>query len=139
MERRPIQHRDLLLIPQLRIVAIVLLATLVSWTGLFLVVTKLDPYTSTELALSLFFITSVMALTGTFGLLLFLLKKWRSEDRIYVKHVMISLRQGFFLSFCTNLCLGLLMLGLLRMWNGLLLVILMMLLEFYFSQRDDLK
>lgn len=139
MERRPIQHRDLLLIPQLRIVAVVLLATLVSWTGFFLVLTKLDPYSATELSLSLFFLTSLMSLTGTFGLLLFLLKKWRSEDRIYVKHVMISLRQGFLLSFCTNLCMGLLVIGLLRIWNGLLLVILIMLLEFYFSQRDDLK
>lgn len=139
MERRPIQHRDLLLIPQLRIVAVVLLATLVSWTGLFLVVTKLDPYSSTELALAFFFITSFMSLTGTFALLLFLLKKWRSEDRIYVKHVMISLRQGFLLSLCTNLCLALLMFGLLRLWNGFLLVIFIMLLEFYLSQHDDLK
>jgi hypothetical protein len=139
MERRPIQHRDLLLIPQLRIVAVVLLATLVSWTGLFLVVTKLDPYASAELALSLFFLTSMMSLTGTFALMLFLFKKWRSEDRIYVKHVTISLRQGFLLSLCTNLCLAFLMFGLLRMWNGLLLVILIMLMEFYLSQRDDLK
>jgi len=139
MERRPIQHRDLLLIPQLRIVAIVLLTTLVSWTGFGLVVNKLDPYATPELALSFFFITLLMSLTGTFALLLFLIKKWRSEDRIYVKHVMISLRQGFLLSACTNICLALLMFGLLRMWNGLLLVILIMLVEFYFSQRDDLK
>lgn len=139
MERRPIQHKDLLLIPQLRIVAVVLVATLISWTGFALVVTKLDPYSATELALSLFFLTSLMSFTGTFALLLFLLKKWRSEDRIYVKHVMISLRQGFLLSFCANLSLALLMMGLLRIWNGLLLVILIMLLEYYFSQRDELK
>lgn len=140
MERRPIQkHRDLLWIPQLRIVAVVFMATLVSWTGLILVVTKLDPYTSTELALSFFYLTSLMALTGSFGLLLFLFKKWRSNDRIYVKHVMISLRQGFLLSLCTNLCLALLMLGMLRIWNGFALVLLIMLIEFYFSDRDDLK
>ncbi|MFT7184237.1 MAG: hypothetical protein ACI9QC_000575 [Oceanicoccus sp.] len=139
MERRPIQHRDLLLIPQLRIVASVAMATLLSWTGLLLVVNRLDPYTSTSLALTLFFTTSIMTLTGTFGLLLFFFKKWKSDDRIYVKHVMISLRQGFLLSFCTNLCLALLMLGLLRIWNGSLLVVLIMLFEFYLSQRDDLK
>ncbi len=133
------KHRDLLFIPQLRIVAVILMITILSWIALLLVIFKLDPYSSTKLALGFFFTSALLALSGTFSILLFLIKRWRSEDRIYVKSVMISLRQGFLLALCTCLCLGLLILGLLRIWNGFLLAILIILIEFYFSRQDDLK
>lgn len=115
------------------------LATIVSWAAWALVILKLDPYESVDLALSLFFITSVLALSGTFTIILFFLKKWRAEDNVYLKHLIISLRQGVLLSACTNICLVLLMLGLLRIWNGLIIVTVMTLLEFYFSGKDELR
>ena len=61
------------------------------------------------------------------------------EDNVYLKHLIISLRQGVLLSACTNICLVLLMLGLLRIWNGLIIVTVMTLLEFYFSGKDELR
>lgn len=127
------------LIPHYKILTIIILATLLSFTALFLVIQKLDPFNQTSLALALFFSSSFIALTGLFTILLFLLKKWKEGENIYIKHMMISMRQAFLLSLCTNICMGLLILGLLRVWNGLLLVILVMLIEFYFSGKDDLK
>ena len=136
-ENRP--HRKLLQIPHFRILFMILLATLISWSAWLLVLFKLDPFTSPKLALPLFFISSLLAFSGTFTLILFFLKRWRAGDHLYVKHITISLRQGILLSACTCLCMGLLMLGLLRIWNGLLLVAFMMLLEFYMSEKDELN
>ena len=126
-------------IPHYRILSIIALATTFSWAAWILVILKLDPYESTDLALSLFFISTLLALTGSFTILLFLLKKWKTEGEVYVKHLTISLRQGLLLSATTTICLALLMLGLLRVWNGLLLVALMTLIEFYLSSKDELS
>ena len=127
-----------LIIPHYRTLLYFGFGTVMAWAAWGVVLTKLDPYANPNFALPLFFLTSFVALAGTFTILLSLLKKWKNKDQIYLKHVMISLRQGTLLSLCTTLCLGLLMLGFLRVWNGLLLVTLMMLIEFYFSGKDEL-
>jgi len=132
-------RRKLLDIPHFRVLLIIAFATLISWAAWFLVIWELDPFTAASLALPLFFASSLLAFSGTFTLMLFFLKRWRAGDHIYLKHVTISLRQGILLSICTCICLLLLMLGLLRIWNGLLLVIFMMLLEFYLSSKDELN
>ncbi len=122
-----------------RILSLILFATLLTWSAWFLVVYKLDPFENPDLALPFFFASSLFAFTGTFTLVLFFLKKWRIKEHLTVKHILISLRQGILLSLCTCLCLALLMIGLLRVWNGLLIVALMMLLEFYMSGKDELN
>ncbi len=132
-------HRKLLSIPHYRILFIIIFASVLSWAAWLLVITKLDPFAQASLALPLFFASSLLAFSGTFTLILFMLKRWRAGDQIYIKHVTVSLRQGILLSVCTCVCLGLLMLGLLRIWNGLLLVAFMMLLEFYLSGKDELN
>ncbi len=134
---RPQESRRFLVIPQLRILLYIGVATLIAWSAWTLVLFKLDPYNSPDLALPLFFLTTFVALSGSFSMILFALKRWRLQDDIYVRHTFVSLRQGLLLSLCTFSCLGLLMVGYLRIWNGLLLVLLMMLIEFYFSQNDE--
>lgn len=131
--------RNFFSIPHYRILFLIILATLISWAAWLLVIFKLDPFSNTGLAVSLFFISSILSFSGFFTLILFLLKKWKVGDHIYIKHIVISLRQGLLLSICTCLCLALLMLGLLRIWNGLLLVAFTMLLEFYLSGKDELN
>ena len=137
MKQSP-ENRALLKIPHYRILAWITLATLMAWIAWGLVVSKLDPYESTELGLPLFFISKLIALMGSFTIVLFWIKKWRARNHVYIKHLMISLRQGILLSICTTLCLGLQMLGLLRVWNGLLIVMIITLIEFYLSGRDEL-
>jgi hypothetical protein len=132
-------RRKLLEIPHFRILSIIALATVLSWAAWILVVWNLDPWTETGLSLALFFVSTFLACAGSFSIILFFLKRWRSGDYIFVKHVLISLRQGVLLSLCTCICLTLLMLGLLRIWNGLLLVAFIMLLEFYLSGKDELN
>lgn len=132
-------HKKLLQIPHYRILFIIIFATMMSWAAWLLVIWKLDPFNSPGLALPLFFASSLLAFSGSFTLILFFLKRWKTGDHVYIKHVIISLRQGILLGVCTCICLGLLMLGLLRVWVGLLLVAFMMLLEFYLSGKDELN
>lgn len=134
----PQKPQSLLKIPHYKLLALIGLATIIAWAALALVILKLDPYESTDMALSFFYISGFIGLTGTFTILLFFLKKWRAQDKVYLKHVTISLRQGFLLSGCTIICIALLMLGLLRVWNGLLLVAIITFAEFYFSSKDEL-
>lgn len=130
-------HKNALKVPHYRILLIIGVSTVVSWAAWLLVLLKLDPFAASALALPLFFASSLLALTGTFSLILFSFKRLQSGEHIYVKHVLISLRQGALLSICTCIALLLLMLGLLRIWNGFLLVIFMMLLEFFLSGKED--
>jgi hypothetical protein len=132
-------HQGLLQIPHYKLLFIISFATALSWSAWAVVILKLDPELSTDLALPLFFLSLAPALAGTFAIILFFIKKWRAQSKIYVKHVTISLRQGILLSACTSLCLFFLMFGLLRIWNGLILVAIMTLLEFYFSSKDELS
>lgn len=125
-------------IPHYRVLFYIAIATFFSGLGWGVVLQKLDPYQTPELALPLFFLTTLITCSGLFTILLAWIKKWKTRDQIYLKHVLISLRQGVLLSFCTTTSLGLLMLGFLRVWNGLLIVTIMMLIEFYLSGKDEL-
>ena len=116
-----------------------LLMTILSWAACGLVIAKLDPYIDTGPALGLFFFSAFLGLTGTFTLVLFYMKQWRIAGVHPGKHLEVSLRQGFLLGLSTILCLGLLMLGLLRIWNSLLIVLLITLIEFYFSGGEELR
>lgn len=126
-----------MMIPHFRVLGLILLATFISGSALLLALLKLDPYENSNIALPLFFLSFFFFLGGFFAIILFLLKRWKARDQVYVKHILISLRQGILLSTCTTVSLGLLTLGLLRIWNGLLMVALMMLLEFYLSGKDE--
>ncbi len=122
-----------------KILYVIGVATTISWLSWILVIMNLDPYESTRMGLSLFFVSLTLSLIGTFTIILFFLKKLRNPNEVYIKHVMISLRQGILLSASTTVCLAFLMLGLLRIWNGLLIVIIITLLEFYLSGKDELN
>ena len=113
------------------------LAGSISWLAWILVVSKLNPFESTSLALILFFISLLFALTSTFTLLGFFFRKWLNRNEIYYEHLHVSLRQGALLSFCSIGCLIFLFLGILTWWNGLLLVTVITLVEFYFTAQPQ--
>lgn len=135
----PFKNREILRIPHYKILLIIFVATFFSLMAWLIVLFNLDPYESTKLSLPLFFLSFFFTLTGIFTIFLFFLKKWKSKNEVYLKHLSISLRQGVLLSICTNISLALLMLNLLRIWNGLLIVFLILLLEFYLSGKDELN
>lgn len=112
------------------------LTALVSWAAWGMVIAKLDPYESTSLALGLFFISLFFAFIGLFTVIGFGLRRWIGKNEIYYHHLSVSLRQGLLLSLCTLLCIGFLMLGVLKWWNGLLVVTMAVLIEMYITSRS---
>ena len=101
-----------------------------------LVLERLNPYTETGLALSLFMLSFFLMMGSLYAGILLGIKLWRLKEEWPLSSLAIAIRQGYLLSFGTILCLSLLMLGVLRLWNGILLVALITLIEAYFSKRD---
>lgn len=106
------------------------------WIAWIVVVSKLSPYDSMMVALPLFFITFFIALTCTFAVAGFYFRIWLFKNEIFYHHVLVSLRQGILLSMIAVLCLIFQMLRVLSWWSGILLVVVAVLLEFYFSSKD---
>ncbi|EKD63547.1 MAG: hypothetical protein ACD_51C00259G0020 [uncultured bacterium] len=122
--------------PEKRYLKPLITAGAISWAGFTVVLTKLDPYESTGLALALFFLSLLIALTCTFTVTGFYLRKWITSNEVGISYVNTSIRQGLLLSLCTLICLAFLLLGVLTWWNGLLVVTVIVLLEFYVTSRN---
>ncbi len=115
---------------------IIAITAIMSWAAWGMVITKLDPFESTSLALGLFFTSLFFAMIGSFTLLGFGLRRWLGKDEVHYHHLSVSLRQGFLLSLCTLLCIAFLIVGVLKWWNGLLLVTIAVLIEMILTSRS---
>lgn len=116
-----------------RYLSIIGLAALMSWTGWFVVIYKLNPLESTGMALGFFFLTLFLALSCTFSIFGFYVRLWLNRNEVYYHHINISLRQGVLLSLLTLGALALQLAGVLTWWTGILLITSVMLIELYFA------
>ncbi len=114
----------------------IFVAAVFGWASWGVVINKLSPYVSPLPALILFYTSLFIALTATFALFGYYLRIWLNKDEVYFQHLNISLRQGVFLSII--MCTGLLFqrFRVLTWWDGLLLVLVMILVEFYFMAKE---
>lgn len=114
----------------------IFIAALFGWASWGVVIHKLSPYASPAPALTLFYASLFLALTATFALFGYYLRVWLNKHEVYSQHVNIALRQGILLSLIV--CTGLLFqrLRVLTWWDGLLLVLVMILVEFYFMAKE---
>lgn len=120
-----------------RYIAFIAGSGLFSWIAFLLVLTKLSPYESLGLSLTFFFLTMFIALSCTFAVLGFYFRLWLFKNEIFYKHINVALRQGVFLSLIVALSLVFQMLKVLTWWSGILLIIIAVLLELYFSSKDS--
>lgn len=114
----------------------ILIATAFGWASWIVVINKLSPFTTPQLALSLFYSSLFVALTGTLSLIIYYIRAWLNKGEVSNTHVNIALRQGVLLS--AMICIGILFqrLKVLTWWDGLLLLAIVLLIEFYFMARD---
>ncbi len=119
-----------------RYIVIISFAAIISWMAFYLVVTKLDPFMSTGLALALFFVSLFFALTSTFTIAGFYLRVWFNKNEIYYDHINVSLRQGILLTLIALGSLLFQLLGVLTWWSGLLLIGAITMIEFYLVAKD---
>jgi len=120
-----------------RYIAIIAGSGLLAWIGWLLVLFKLSPYQTLGLSLAFFYITLFIALSATLAVIGFYFRVWLFRNEIFYQHINVALRQGIFLSLIAVFCLIFQMMRVLSWWSGLLLVIIAVLLEFYFSARDS--
>jgi hypothetical protein len=115
---------------------LIAIATFFGWASWLVVLYKLSPFSQPTLSLSLFYASLAMALTGTFTLLFYFLRAWTNKKEIYNVHLNRSLRQGILLSAMIIIGLGFQRLRVLTWWDGLLLLSIVLLVEFYFMSRN---
>lgn len=117
-------------------IAIIAGSGLLAWMGWLLVLFKLSPYQTLGLSLAFFYVTMFIALSATFAVIGFYFRVWLFKNEIFYRHINVALRQGIFLSLIAVFCLIFQMMRVLSWWSGLLLVVISVLLEFYFSAKD---
>jgi hypothetical protein len=113
------------------------IAALVSWAAWYIVISKLDPFESTGLALSLFFLSLFFALSCTLTIFGFYFRLWLNKNEIYSNHIIVAFRQGIELTIISLGCIFFLILGVLNWWSGFLLILCVSLVEFYFIAKQE--
>jgi hypothetical protein len=115
----------------------VFVAAILGWSSWIVVINKLSPFMSGYLALALFYASLFVAAAATGALLIFYLRlsiAKKKEDAVPIIHT--ALRQGSLLA--AMVCAGLVFqrLRVLTWWDALLLMLIVVLIEYYFSARD---
>jgi len=118
--------------------SIIGVAGIVSWIAWIVVLNKLDPQQSPELALGLFYLSLFFAFTCTFTVLGFYFRMWLHKNEIFYNHIHIAFRQGLLLTIIALGCLTFLLLEVLTWWSGLLLIAVVTMVEFYFAAREPM-
>ena len=109
----------------------------IAWAGFTTTVLKFDVKTQLNIALPLFFITLLIALSCTFTILGFYFRVWLFRNEIFYKHINVAIRQGIIIAVLTIVCLLYQMMDVLTWWSGLTIIIAAVFLEFYFSSKDS--
>lgn len=112
-------------------------ATLLSWISLFLVVTKLSPFTQPLFSLMAFYLSLTLALSGLFSIIFYTLRRWVNHSEIRNTHLSSSLRQGTLIALLLVIGLGFQRLRILTWWDGLLILAIILMIEFWFMGRDQ--
>ncbi len=111
-------------------------ATVFGWASFAVVLNKLSPFSSAPLSLILFYASLFFALTGTFTLFLFYMRAWKARGEIHNTYLNTALRQGLLLSSMILLAIGFQRLRVLTWWDGILLLCIVLLIEFYFMAKE---
>jgi len=97
---------------------------------------RLDPLTSTSLAVPFFFAGTFFGGIGLLTLLGFYLRVWTTRGEIYTLHLSTAFRQAVLLSVAICLALALSTVRVLTWYIATLIAIAIILVEVYFAGRD---
>lgn len=104
--------------------------TALAWCAVGLVVGTTDPSVAQAPVFAAFYVSLLLALTGTFSLVGFVLRIGLLKRQLVVsRHVAVSFRQAVLLALLVTVALFLRSQGMLTWWSALLIVIALTLLE----------
>lgn len=114
-----------------------ILATLLCWASFFIVINSVNPLNTSVLGFVFFYSSLFLSLIGTLSVLGFLLRHWFNKNQFISEQVVISFRQSIWLSIIIVVGLYLQSQRLATWWNLLILLVLMIVLEFYFIYQSE--
>ncbi len=97
-----------------------------------MIIRKVDPFASSAVFKILFLLSLAIALLGTIGIVVFLVRRKFYPEEFLVHQLGISLRQAFLATVLVITSLLLAHRGILRWWNLLILLVTLTLAEFIF-------
>lgn len=122
-------------------------SAVIGWTTWFLVINKLTPCEVMLVdvcqsglewgALLAFFISLFIALSATFALMIFFLKRFLHGNEVIFSFLVIALRQGILISLGICLLLLLKSLQVFFWWDGLIIILVMVLIELAFHRKTS--
>jgi len=105
------------------------IATLVCWLAWFFVINTVDPLKAGWFGFFIFYFSLFLSLMGTLTLVILMgRRKWRPQDLPWTQ-IVVSLRQSIWLASASVIGLYFLSKNMLRWWNGLLLVLVILTVE----------
>ena len=107
------------------------IGTLLSWFGWFMILFFIDPSEAGILAFLLFYLTLLISVLGTATVLGFFARKMSLKQELAFEHVIVSFRQGLWISVVVTVSLYLQSKELLTWWNAVLLILALGLIEFF--------
>jgi len=114
----------------------IFIASALGWASLFVVINNISPFISGYLALTFFYSSLFIALTGTFTLLNYYLRIAITKGKNNYQQINTALRQGSLLSLMVIAGLIFQRLRVLTWWDALLILIIVLLVEYYFMAKE---
>jgi len=111
---------------------LIFLGTILSWINLIGVLLYIDPYQSKATGIIFFYLSISMALTGSLYLLGFIIRKRIAKYQPAFQKLRVAWRQAIWFTILIVVLVLLHQYGLLTAWNLALLLIILVVLEFFF-------
>ena len=114
-------------------------ATGIAWAAWYVVVSSINPQTTTLLGILLFYATLTAPLCGSFSLIGFFIRSVLVRQELIFQRVIISFRQGLFFSILIDGFLALQHLKLLTWYNAAFLILGLTIAEFFMISRKTVR
>ena len=117
--------------------ATVVIALILGLASFALVLFRLNPYSAPQLSIPLFYISFFFFVSGIAMLIGFFARMLtRKKDEEFYNPLNVALRQGVLLALCTCGLLAFQSMRTLALWDSILLVAIIVLIEVYFMARE---
>jgi len=110
--------------------ALMIIATLITWLGFGIVILTVNPETTNWVGIGLFYTTLVIALTGTGSIIGFVVRFLFLKHELIARSVFVAFRQGFLVAILLASILFLFSRGFFSLLNISLLILALTALEF---------
>lgn len=115
------------------------MASLVCWLAFFMVVFYLNPFSGGIIAVFFFYASLFLAIVGSFAIIGFILRRKFLQGELIFRQVAVTFRQAFWFGLLVTISLGLKKMNMLTWYNSLLLILVLVVLEFFFLSTKRKK